>query len=99
MLHIPIVHAHHKSLEKKNFHRVENVIKQLVHTSAVRSSRYEARRKFGGHERCVRVARGAAESNSSFLRNGEMEKWSSFKEALDNNPHPVIMFTKQVLAK
>ena len=39
------------------FHRVENVIKQLVHTSAVRSSRYEARGKFGEHERCVRVAR------------------------------------------
>ena len=45
MLHIPIMHAHdvaNKSLEKKIFHRVENVIKQLVHTSAVRSSRYEA---------------------------------------------------------
>ena len=55
------------SLEKKIFHRVENVIKQLVHTSAVRSSRYEARGKFGEHERCVRVARGVAESNSSFL--------------------------------
>ena len=48
-------------------HRVENVIKQLVHTSAVRSSRYEALGKFGEHERCVRVARGVAESNSSFL--------------------------------
>ena len=33
----------------------------------MRSSRYEARRKFGEHERCVRVARGVAESNSSFL--------------------------------
>ena len=33
-------------------HRVENVIKQLVHTSAVRSSRYEARGKFREHERC-----------------------------------------------
>ena len=30
------------SLEKKNFHRVKNVLKQLVHTSAVRLSRYEA---------------------------------------------------------
>ena len=47
-----------KSLEKNIFHRVENVIKQLVHTSAVRSSRYEARGKFGGHERCIIVARG-----------------------------------------
>ena len=34
------------SLEKKIFHRVENVVKQLVHTSAMRSSRYEARGKF-----------------------------------------------------
>ena len=31
------------------------------------SSRYEAHRKFGEHERCVRVARGVAKSNSSFL--------------------------------
>ena len=31
-----------KSLEKKNFHQVENIIKQLVHTPSVRSSRYEA---------------------------------------------------------
>ena len=37
-------------------HRVENVIKQLVHTSAVRSSRYEARGKFGEHERCLRAS-------------------------------------------
>ena len=33
----------------------------------MRSSRYEARAKFGEHERCVRVARGAAKSNSSYL--------------------------------
>ena len=32
-------------------HRVENVIKELVHTSAVRSSRYEALGKFGEHSR------------------------------------------------
>ena len=49
-----------KSLEKKIFHQVENVIKQLVHTSAGRSSRYEARGKFGEHERCARIARGYA---------------------------------------
>ena len=29
--------------------------------------RYEARGKFGEHERCFRVSRGVAESNSSFL--------------------------------
>ena len=34
---------------------------------SVRSSRYEARGKFGEHERCVRVALGYASSNSSFL--------------------------------
>ena len=34
---------------------------------SVRSSRYEARRNFGEHERCARVARGVAEGNSSFL--------------------------------
>ena len=34
------------SLEKKIFHRVENAIKQLVHASAVGSSRYEALGKF-----------------------------------------------------
>ena len=28
----------------------------------------DAHGKFGEHEKCVRVARGAAESNSSFLR-------------------------------
>ena len=50
MLHIPIVHAHDVSKRiprEKIFHRVKNVIKQLVHASAVRSSRYEARGKFG----------------------------------------------------
>ena len=43
------------SLEKKIFHRVENVVKQLVHTSAMRSSRYEARGKFREHLRSQRT--------------------------------------------
>ena len=59
MLHIPIVHTHDVRKEiprEKKFlqhlnHQVENVIKQLVHTSAVRSSRYEALGKFGEHSR------------------------------------------------
>ena len=34
---------------------------------SMHSLRYEARRKFGEHERCVRVAWGVAKSNSSFL--------------------------------
>ena len=34
---------------------------------SVRMSRYWARRKFAEHERGIRVARGAAESNSSIL--------------------------------
>ena len=42
MLRIPIVRAHDVSKqiprEKKFFHLVENVIKQLVHTTVVRSS-------------------------------------------------------------
>ena len=54
VLHIPILHAHDVSKQiprGKIFLRVENVIKQLVHTSAVRSSRYEALGKFGEHSR------------------------------------------------
>ena len=35
--------------------------------SAVCSSIYKAHGKFGEHKRCVRVARGVAKSNSSFL--------------------------------
>ena len=51
--------------------------------SAVRSSRYEARGKFGEHARCVRVARGVAEpivnlymefSRSTFTCVGEQER-------------------------
>ena len=40
---------------KKIFHRVENVTKQLVHTSAVRSARYEALGKF--EEQLLRIFR------------------------------------------
>ena len=52
MLHIPIVHTHdvRKQIKSAN-HRVENVIKQLVHMSAVCSLRYEALGKFGEHSR------------------------------------------------
>ena len=42
------------------------LIKNLLIVS-VRISSSGSRRKFGDHEKCVRVARGAAESNSSFL--------------------------------
>ena len=34
---------------------------------SVRTRVMDARGKFGEHEKCVRVARGAAESSSSFL--------------------------------
>ena len=34
---------------------------------SMHSSRYEAHRKFGEHERCIRIAQGIAEWNSSFL--------------------------------
>ena len=64
---------------KKIFHRVENVLKQLVHTSAVRSSRYEALGKFGEHERCVRVARGVA-VRSSAVRSSRYEARGKFGE-------------------
>ena len=67
VLHIPIVHAHDVSKQIPREKKIKNVIKQLVYTSAVRALRYEARGKFGEHERCVRVARGVAESDSSFL--------------------------------
>ena len=50
-----------KSLEKK---KISLTIGSYV---SVRSSRYEARGKFGEHERCIRVAWGVTESNSSFL--------------------------------
>ena len=45
------------------------LVKQLTIGSFVslHSWRYEACGKFGEHERCVRVARGIAESNSSSL--------------------------------
>ena len=49
-----------KSLEKK----ISLTIGSYV---GVRSSRYEARGKFGEHERCIRVARGVTESKSRFL--------------------------------
>ena len=39
------------SLKKKNFHWVEIVIKQWVHTSAVHSLRYEALGKFREYSR------------------------------------------------
>ena len=42
------------------------LIKNLFMVS-VRISSSGSSRKFGDHEKCVRVARGAAESNSSFL--------------------------------
>ena len=44
--------------------RIELTIGSYI---TVHSSRYEAHGKFGEHERCMRVARGIAESNSSFL--------------------------------
>ena len=45
------------------------LVEQLTIGSFVsmHSSRYEACGKFGEHERCVRVAQGIAESNSSSL--------------------------------
>ena len=64
VLHIPIVHAHDVSKQIPREKKIKNVIKQLFYTSAVCALRYEARGKFGEHERCVRVALGYASSNS-----------------------------------
>ena len=47
-----------------------SVLKITIGSSvSVRSSRYEARGKFGEHERCVRVARGVADVTSVHNRN------------------------------
>ena len=46
-----------KSLAKKSFPSVENVIKPLVHMSAVHLSRYEALGKFGEHSRSYPMPR------------------------------------------
>ena len=45
--------------------RPTHIIAVLVHTSAC--VHRDTKEKFGEHERCVRVTRGVAESNSSFL--------------------------------
>ena len=84
MLHIPIMHAHdvaNKSLEKKIFHRVENVIKQLVHMSAVRSSRYEALGKLKSTQE-VRVAHLSCSPN--FLRASYLEERTLTYEPIVN---------------
>ena len=60
---------HLRNVEKDDYGGAFKGINQLTIGSwvSVRSSRYEARGKIGEHERCVRVARGVAESNSRFL--------------------------------
>ena len=51
---------------------MQNTLWEVQHLTigsyvSMRSSRYEALGKFGEYQRCVRVAWGLAESNSSFL--------------------------------
>ena len=68
--------------EKHGFNFIWNIILSFIWMSgsashdrsltigsyvSMHSSRYEARGKFGEHERCIWVAWGIAESNSSFL--------------------------------
>jgi len=55
------------SIPKLFFHRSAFIQWTSLSCVSVRMSRYWARGKFGEHKRCVRVARGAAESNSSLL--------------------------------
>ena len=64
VLHNPLVHAHDISKQIPREKKISLTIGSYV---GVRSSRCEARGKFGEHERCIRVARGVTESNSSFL--------------------------------
>ena len=52
--------AHYTKFQKKPCLTIGSYV-------SVRSLRYEARKKFWEHERCVRVARGIATSNSCFL--------------------------------
>ena len=91
VLHITIVHAHAVSKqiprEKNIFHRVENVTKQLVHTSAVRLSRFKARGKFGEHEKCVGVARGVASNNyyASYASRRRLERLLRIFRALQTS--------------
>ena len=47
---------------KQRSHQFNN---WFIRQHVLRSSRYEAHGKFGGHKRCIRVARGIADS--SFL--------------------------------
>ena len=64
VLHIPIVHADNvsKQMPRENY-RVENVIKQLVHASAVRSSRLKHLGSLESTQE-AEVALGYASSNS-----------------------------------
>ena len=68
----------------------------------MRSSRYEARGKFGEHERCVRVARGVAESNSSFqllllVKTGKSkEEYAVVKALLNLSVEPVMSSGEQI---
>ena len=52
--------AHYTKFQKKPCLTIGSYV-------SVRSLRYEARKKFWEHERCIRVAQGYALSNSSFL--------------------------------
>ena len=65
---------------------------------SVRSSRNEVRGKFGEQERCVRVARGVTESNSSFL--SALQTSQVLSKLLKCSPNfPSALQTSQVLSK
>ena len=55
------------SIVSKHLSRPLTFLVKNMFMLTVRISSYGSRRKFGDHEKCVRVARGAAESNSGFL--------------------------------
>ena len=64
----------------------------------MRSSRYEARGKFGEHERCVRVARGVAESNSSFLSALQTSQVLHISMNAQMNAQIVFFFARDLFA-
>ena len=62
-----VCHSLLSSVPKLFFYRRAFMQLTILSCVSVRMSRYWAREKFREHKRCVRVARGAAESNSSLL--------------------------------
>ena len=59
--------SQHLQLMERSYNHIIRIELTIGSYISVRSSRYEAHGKFGELERCIRVSRGIAKSNSSFL--------------------------------